>query len=85
MTSELKTLSEQLTQLCGQYDLAFARSIQPVKVGPDCYYFYATRLHDECRRIGFCKEEKFYALTGGERIDIVDGNRQRLVNTREDA
>ena len=31
-----------------------------------------------------CKEEKFYALTGGDRIDILDKDRQPL-KTREDA
>jgi hypothetical protein len=85
VTSELKDLHNQLILLCGQFGLAYDLSIQPVKVGPDCYYFYATRLDDTCRKLGFCKEEKFYALTGGNRIDIVDGNRQRLVKTREDA
>lgn len=85
MTSELKGLQTKLTLLCSQFGLAYDLSIPPVKVGPDCYYFYATRLDETCRKFGFCKEEKFYALTGGERIDLMDGNRQRLVKTRESA
>ena len=85
MTSELRDLHNKLILLCGQFDLAYDLSAQPVKVGPDCYYFYATRLDPTCRKLGFCKEEKFYALTGGERIELVDGNRQRLIKARKGA
>ena len=85
MTVELKDLHNKLILLCGDFGLAYDLSIQPVKVGPDCYYFYATRLDPTCRKLGFCKEEKFYALTGGERIEILDGNRQRLIKAPKGA
>lgn len=81
MTTELNALHEHLQVLCGQFGLACNKSDFPVKVGPDCYYFYATRLEDNCRRQGYCKEEKFYALTGGRCVDIMDGDRQRLIKT----
>ena len=84
MTIELKDLHNQLIMLCGRFGLAYNLSVYPVKVGPDCYYFYATNLDDTCRKMGYCKEEKFYALTGGDRIDIIDKDRQPL-KTRKDA
>ena len=84
MTSELQNLVGRLISKCDEYNLAYDSSVQPVKVGPDCYYFYATPLDDKCHKLGFCKEEKFYALTGGNTIQIMTGDNQRPIKTRKD-
>jgi len=81
MNSEVRELSDQLISICGELGLAFDLTINPVKLGPDCYYFYATYLDDNCHRLGFCKEEKFYALTGGETIEILNGDNVKLTKT----
>ena len=72
MTLTLTELATKLTLLCGQCNLAYDLTHQPMKVGPDCYMFYATELDYSCRKEGKCKQSKYYALTGGERIDIID-------------
>ena len=82
--SELQELQGRLIAKCSEYRLAYDSSISPVKVGPDCYYFYATPVDEKCQKLGFCKEEKYYALTGGSTIQIID-EQQRPVKTRQDA
>ena len=42
MTLTTTELATKLTLLCGQHNLAYDLSHQPMKVGPDCYMFYAT-------------------------------------------
>ena len=78
MTSELHDLVGRLISKCDEHNLAYDSSVQPVKVGPDCYYFYATPVDDKCHKLGFCKEEKFYALTGGETIQIMTEDTHKL-------
>jgi hypothetical protein len=85
MSSEIRNLADQLIPICGELGLAFDLTINPVKLGPDCYYFYATYLNDSCHRLGFCREEKFYALTGGKTIEILDGDNVKLTKTPKDA
>ena len=83
MKSELAALRNRLILECSKYNLAFDLSIQPVKLGPDCYYFYATHVDPICRRVGICKEVKFYLLTGGEELVILDRDGHRLIKTPE--
>ena len=82
--SELQELQGRLIAKCEEYRLAYDSAVSPVKVGPDCYYFYATPVDEKCHRLGFCKEEKYYALTGGKTIQIIDEH-QRTLKTRQDA
>ena len=77
MTTPAK-LKTTLTMLCSQYNLAYNIDETPVKVGPDCYMFYATSLNYECRKLGFCKENMYYALTGGKDVVILDNEQNRV-------
>ena len=71
-------LKNKLTMLCSKHNLAYNINELPTKVGPDCYMFYATSLNYECRKLGFCKENKYFALTGGDTIVILDDNQNRV-------
>ena len=77
-TISIKDLKEYLTTLCVDYDLSYNTRYAPIKVGPDVYMFTATSLTDDCRKRGYCKQSKFYALTGGERVDILDDDMNTL-------
>ena len=81
MSSELKDLVDKLIPVCGELGLAFDMKTQPIKVGPDCYYFYATYVDDNCHRLGYCKEERFYALTGGKTIEVMNRDNEKLTKT----
>ena len=70
--SELQELQGRLIAKCSEYNLAYDSAVSPVKVGPDCYYFYATPVDEKCHKLGFCKEEKYYALTGGKTIVVLN-------------
>ena len=67
-----------LTALCTNYNMEYNVDELPVKVGPDCYMFYATQLNYECRKLGMCKETKYYALTGGKKTVILDNKQNRV-------
>ena len=69
---------DTLTQMCDNYNLTYDNSISPIKIGPDCYMFYATHLSHECRTAGYCKEDKYYALTGGSTIVILNKDMNRI-------
>ena len=69
---------ETLTEVCNTHNLSYNNQITPVKIGPDCYMFYATYLGHECRTAGYCKEDTFYALTGGNTIVILNKDMKRL-------
>ncbi len=79
----LDELSTKLTLECGKLNLAYSIGIQPVKVGPDCYMFYATALDYNCRKHGQCRYQPYYALTGGNVIQILDADRNELHNESE--
>ena len=64
--------------MVSKYDLAYDLTQSPVKVGPDCYMFYATPLNALCRKKGLCTIHPYYALTGGETIAIMDKNKNLL-------
>jgi hypothetical protein len=74
-TTELK---ETLIVLASKYKLAYDLTHLPIKVGPDCYMFYATPLDAMCRKKGLCVVEPFYALTGGDTIVIMNKNKKHL-------
>ena len=79
--SETQELQHKLTLLCSKFNLAYNIQHLPVKIGPDCYLFYATKLTDKCRKEGKCKESKFFALTGGDKVVIMDKNMKTLCET----
>lgn len=74
----LEELCSRLILECGKLKLAYSIGIQPVKVGPDCYMFYATALDYLCRKHGQCRYQPYYALTGGNVIQILDADRNEL-------
>ena len=76
--TQTQEIQQTLTLLCSKYNLAYNIQHLPVKIGPDCYLFYATKLTDKCRKEGKCKESKYYALTGGDKVLILDKNMKRL-------
>jgi len=76
---DLKTLAASITLQCSNVGVVYDISQLPTKIGPDCYMIQGTRLSNECRSQGKCLVERFYALTGGETISIVDNNQQPVV------
>ena len=70
---------DTLTQLCTSHNLSYNNRETPIKIGPDCYMFYATHLSHECKTAGYCKEDKFYVLTGGSTYVILNKEMNRLV------
>ena len=75
----LEELINNLVVECGSHNLAYSINQQPVKVGPDCYMFYATNLTEQCRKHGQCKYEPYYALTGGDTITLLDKDHSTLL------
>ena len=75
----LEELNNNLVVRCSAHNLAYSMHQQPVKVGPDCYMFYATELTEQCRKHGQCKYEPYYALTGGDTITLLDKDRTPLL------
>ena len=71
-------LKDTLTVLVSKYNLAYDLTQTPVKVGPDCYMFYATPLDAMCRKKGLCTIQPYYCLTGGETIAIMNKNKETL-------
>lgn len=74
----LEELNNLLLLKCSKHNLSYSLHQQPIKVGPDCYLFYATELTKQCRKEGKCKYESYYALTGGGDITILDKNHTAL-------
>lgn len=48
---------------CKELNLMFDNSHQPQKVSAGMYLFYATPPTSRCVKYGYCKQERFYALT----------------------
>ena len=71
-------LKDTLTVMVSKYDLSYDLTQSPIKVGPDCYMFYATPLNALCRKKGLCTIHPYYCLTGGETIVIMDKNKNHL-------
>ena len=60
----------QMTQLIyeqlDQMGLLYDQHHLPIKVGHDVYQVYATQCHGS-----ECRHEKYYALTGGQTIQVI--------------
>lgn len=76
--NDTKTLQGMLISLCNEHNLAYNSKEIPIKIGPDCYLFHATHLTYECRTAGYCKEERYFALTGGEKVVILNKDMMRV-------
>ncbi len=71
-------LRDTLTVTVSKYNLSYDLTQLPIKVGPDCYMFYATPLDPMCRKKGLCVVKPYYALTGGDTLTIMDKNKKIL-------
>jgi len=77
--TDLKALAARITLQCDNVGVVYDISQLPTKIGPDCYMIQGTRLSNECKSQGKCLVERFYALTGGQTISIVDKNQEPVV------
>lgn len=78
MQLSITQLKQLLTTMCVDSNLAFDNNNNPVKIGPDCYMFYATELSSSCRKEGQCSENTYYVLTGGDTIKLLNSNNEPL-------
>ena len=72
--SELMNLTQIIFEECDNIGLLVNSNDNPIKVGPDCYMFYATQLTDNCKNKGKCEQKRYYALTGGKSVKIVQSS-----------
>jgi len=72
MKLTLTELAAKLVDVCKEYDLDYDPVTLPIKLTADCYIIYATPMSHDCRRDGKCSITQYYALTGGDKIQIVD-------------
>ena len=63
-------LVTQLSDLCVMAGLCYDLT-PPVQVSPGVFTFYATQLHDSCRKRGECREQMFYAMYKEGRLVLV--------------
>lgn len=74
----ITTLADELVSLCDNVNLVYDNTKLPVKIGPDCYMFYATHLTNECKSWGQCRSERYYAIANGTDCVILDKDTNRL-------
>ena len=72
--SELMNLTQLIFEECDNIGLLVNSSDNPIKVGPDCYMFYATQLTTNCKSQGECEQKRYYALTGGKSVKIIQNS-----------
>lgn len=77
--SDWKEIHGKLMIECSKRNIAYDLHLNPIKIGPDCYQFYGTRLTEDCRRQGKCKVETYYALTGGNNLVILNSDKRELL------
>jgi hypothetical protein len=65
-------ISEKIFDQCEQDGLMIDREELPIKLGPDCYLVSAVPSVPNCTKQGHCKQNSYYALTGGSTIKIVE-------------
>jgi len=76
--NDTRALQGTLISMCFQHNIAYNSQEIPIKIGPDCYLFHATNLTYECRTAGYCKEDRYYALTGGQDVVILNKDMMRV-------
>ena len=70
----LTELADSIESVCKQQDIIYDPAVLPIKFGPDCYIIYGTPRNQQCVKHGECKINTYYAMTGGDRIDIIEHN-----------
>ena len=60
--------NEQICEVCDKIVLLYDKSNPPTKVSPDCYLLYGTI----CEPYGACRRKRYYAVTGGSKIEIYE-------------
>ncbi len=70
MSLTLTQISEQIQTICDNNQIIYNSTELPIKVGPDCYLFYAVPNTDDCQSHGACKQIPYYALTGGSTVTV---------------
>lgn len=68
----LTELAQKLVKVCNDEGLDYDPNVLPVKLTADCYIIYATPRTEECKNSGDCKVNRYYALTGGKTIEIIN-------------
>ena len=68
----LTELAQKLVKVCNDKGLDYDPNVLPVKLTADCYIIYATPMTNECINSGNCKVNRYYALTGGKTIEIIN-------------
>ena len=68
----LYKLAEELVRVCEQQGLEYDPRVLPIKLTADCYILYATPMTTQCKSHGDCQVKQYYALTGGDSIQIVE-------------
>jgi len=63
-------INEKIYKQCEEDGLMIDRSNVPIKIGPDCYLIDAVPSSPQCTKQGYCKQDSYYALTGGSTIKI---------------
>lgn len=70
MTSKLKDLALVIESKCREMNIDYDPNVLPIKLTADCYIIYATPLDDGCTKSGHCRVYPYYAMTGGDTIEI---------------
>ena len=66
------SVAERIWSECEERCIQCDKNQIPIKLTADCYIFYGTPITWDCRTQGKCKEMRFYALTGGKRVTILE-------------
>ncbi len=69
---KLTELADSIVGVCQQQNIIYDPTVLPIKFGPDCYIIYGTPKDNQCVKHGECKYNTYYAMTGGDRIDIIN-------------
>lgn len=72
MSSNLKDLAQVIHIKCKELDIDYDPSALPIKLTADCYIIYGTPLNEDCTKSGKCRVFPYYAMTGGDSIQILD-------------
>ena len=70
----LTELADSIESVCQERDIIYDPDVLPIKFGPDCYIIYGTPRTHDCVKHGHCKLNTYYAMTGGNSIEIVESN-----------
>ena len=68
----LSDLARRLVDVCKSENLEYDDKVLPIKLTADCYIIYCTPMSIDCCKSGACQVKQYYALTGGDNIQIVE-------------